>query len=144
MAGKSSLLRQPRRGQEVVRGLRAPLAHGPVLVVALHLAPPDVPAVPLRPTTAHGPVMALLPVVLPPQPPNLRSLRSDHQRQASLPPLPPLSRLREPPSPVPVPDHALVPAPVPALDLLLPTASAKSCSANPQQEQLVSAVESAG
>lgn len=108
-------------GREVDPGLRAPLGHGPALVVALHHALPDAPAALQRPTTILAPAVALLLVVHHHRPPNRRSLPNAPPRRASPQPHPPLRLLREPPSPVP----ALVPAP--ALVLLLLTASAKIC-----------------
>lgn len=107
-------------GREVAPGLIAPPAHALVPVVALHRAPPDAPAVLLRPTPA--PAVALPLAALHPQPPNQRSPANAPLKRASLPPL---RRLREPLSPVPalVPAPALVHAPV--LALLLLTANAK-------------------
>lgn len=119
MAGKSSSLKQPRRGREVVRDLTALPARGPVPVVDLHLAPPDAPVAPPRPTTVLAPAAARPPVG--PPPPNQRSPSNAPPRRASLPPLRPLHLLREPPSLVRAPVHA------PALALLRLTASASSC-----------------
>jgi len=123
MAGKSSSLRQPRRGQEVVPDLKALLVHALVLVVALRHAPLDAPAAQQRLTTVPVPALAvaLLPAAPHPQAPNQRSLLNAPPRPASRPPRPLLHLLKEPPCPV----HALVH--VPALALLLLTASAKSC-----------------
>lgn len=139
MAGKSSSLKQPRRDQEVVHDPRAPPARGPVPVVALHLAPPDDPVAPPRPTTVLAPAAAPLPVETPP--PNQRSRSNAPPRPVSLPLLPPLHPLREPLSPVPAP------VPAPALVRLLPTANANSCvqliGNNEQRKQLVSSVDSA-
>lgn len=142
MAGKSSSLRQPRRGREVVPALRAPLVRDPVPAVALHPAPRGAPAARPKPTTVRAPAPAPPPAAPPPRPPNQRSPPSDRPRRASRPLRPPLCRLREPRSPARAPVHA----PAPALVPLPPTASAKSrarVQAGGPKERLVSAEESA-
>lgn len=127
MAGKSSSLRQPRRGREVVPGQRAPPAHGPVLVVALHLAHLDALAAPPRPTTVPVPPVAHPPAVPPPHQRNPRMPLNVPQKRASLPARTPLCLPRGPPALAPVPAPALAPVPDLALVLALLTASAKGC-----------------
>lgn len=121
MAGKSSSLKQLRRGREVDHGQRAPHGQGLVLVVALHHALPDVPEAPPKPTIIPGHAVALLLVAHHPRTLNQRSLSNAPPRQASLPLRPPPRPLREPPSPAPV--HALVLVHV----LLRLTVSVKGC-----------------
>lgn len=120
MAGKSSSLKQTRRGQEAVPALRAPLAPGPVLEAALCPAPQDgLAALLLRPVLVH--VVYHQHVALPHQLPNPKSPPNAPQSLTSLTPHRPL-RHREPLCPA----HALVPAHAPVLVLCPLTVSVKA------------------